>query len=71
MSGQIIATVKTRSREEFRVYFNDHGQIVVRIWFQAADRGWRPGKQGIELRRAILPEIIVALARAGEAGGER
>ena len=70
----IIASIRKNSREEIRVAhetFKGHELISIRIWFEADDGSMRPGKAGITIRPSVLPEIIVALSKAAEAGRER
>ena len=66
-----VASIRKNSREEIRIAretFKGHDLISIRVWFEADDGSMRPGKAGVAIRAALLPEIIAALAKAG---GER
>ena len=70
----LIATIRKNSREEIRIVseaFKGHDLISIRVWFEAEDGSMRPGKSGLSVRHALLPDLLAALAKAGEAGGER
>ena len=41
--------------------FNGHDLINMRVWFDAGEGEMRPGKQGVALRAALIPDLIQAL----------
>lgn len=61
-------------REELRIgveEFRGHRLLNLRVWFQSEDGEMRPGKQGLAVRVAMLPELLLVLeqiAREEEAG---
>ncbi|WP_297754627.1 transcriptional coactivator p15/PC4 family protein [uncultured Shimia sp.] len=62
-----IATIPKNSKEEFRVSldeFRGHQLLNVRVWYRAEDDEMRPGRQGIALRLALLPDLARALEKA-------
>jgi hypothetical protein len=69
----MIATIPKNSREEIRVSLDAfQGQTLcnVRVWFLDG-AAMRPGKQGIAVKPALLPDLIAALqdAHTRAAGG--
>jgi hypothetical protein len=67
-----IATFRKNSREEVRVSLDDfkgHQLVNVRVWFEAEDGEMRPGKQGLAIRRELLPELAAALNQVEAASG--
>lgn len=67
MSDEIIvAEIPKNTRETLRVglsKFNGHDLINMRVWFEAESGEHRPGKAGVALRVALLPELIAALQK--------
>ena len=62
-----VATFAKNSREEVRVsldHYNGHDVINLRIWYQDESGEWRPGKQGLVLRREKLPDLAEAISTA-------
>lgn len=60
MSGAI----RKNAREEIRITLDDFKgrQLVnLRVWFDAGDGEYRPGKQGVAFRLDLLPEVLEAL----------
>jgi hypothetical protein len=58
-----IAVLRKNTVEEIRVGLDQYGGYDlanVRVWFRSGDE-WRPGKQGIAVRLAMLPKLIAAL----------
>lgn len=69
-SSKPIATIRKNSKQELRVsldHFQGHDLINMRVWFEADDGDMRPGKQGVSIRTALLPELARALEDAGNA----
>lgn len=69
-----IATIRKNAREEIRVGLQDFKgrQIAaVRVWFQAEDGSMRPGKDGLNFKVELLPELADALAKAVWEAGPR
>lgn len=64
----IIATLPKNANEELRVsltQFQGHNLVAMRVYFDPADGGdRRPGKSGLNVRVAMLPDIIAALQQA-------
>jgi hypothetical protein len=66
-----IATIRKNAREELRVSvdeFHGHHLLNLRVWFEAEDGQMRPGKQGLAVRVALLPELRAALAKVDAEG---
>ncbi|MFC0339776.1 transcriptional coactivator p15/PC4 family protein [Paracoccus niistensis] len=60
MSGAI----RKNAREEIRITLDDFKglQLVnLRVWFDAGNGEYRPGKQGVAFRLDLLPEVLEAL----------
>ena len=65
-----IATIPKNSREELRVsldHFRGHDLVNLRVWFDAGEGEMRPGKKGLAVRIAHLPDLIGALHDARQA----
>ena len=65
-----IACIQKNAREELRVSlenFRGHDIANLRVWYCADDGEMRPGKQGVALRRDLLPDLIEALKQADAA----
>ena len=63
----IIATLRKNSREQIRVATGEyHGRKIVslRVFFEAADGEWRPGKGGLAFAVGLIPELAAALGQA-------
>lgn len=61
-----VATIRKNAREEIRVsveIFKGQELCNVRVWFSDGVE-MRPGKQGLAVRLALLPELVVALQLA-------
>lgn len=59
-----VAAIRKNSREEIRVGLQEYRGVdlaTIRIWFAAADGSMRPGKDGLNFRVELLPEIADAL----------
>lgn len=64
---QDLGTIPKNAREEIRVTAETfHGCDIVslRVWYQDAEGAWRPGKQGLAFRRALLGEVLDMLRKA-------
>lgn len=64
---RIVATLRKNAREQIRVATGEyHGRKIVslRVFFEAADGEWRPGKGGMAFAIALLPELTAALGKA-------
>lgn len=62
-----VASVRKNARQEIRIGLQEYEgrQIAsLRIWFKAEDGTMRPGKDGLNFRVDLLPELHVALAEA-------
>jgi len=60
MSGAI----RKNAREEIRITLDDfkgHQLVNLRVWFDAGNGDYRPGKQGVAFRLDLLPEVLKAL----------
>lgn len=60
MSGAI----RKNAREEIRITLDDfkgHQLVNLRVWFDAGNGEFRPGKQGVAFRLDLLPEVLKAL----------
>ena len=60
MSGAI----RKNAREEIRITLDDfkgHQLVNLRVWFDAGNGEFRPGKQGLAFRLDLLPEVLKAL----------
>ena len=58
------ATIPLRRGEELR-FTRETTSISLRIWFQAANGEWRPGRAGIELPVRTVGAAIAMLGRLG------
>lgn len=66
-----LATIKKNAREELRISIDEFkGQTLcnLRIWYEDGNE-YHPGKQGLALRLALLPDLIAALQKAQKGGG--
>jgi hypothetical protein len=64
---QIIVEIPKNAREIIRVTlgeYSGHQVAGARVWFQAEDGSWRPGKSGIAFRVALLPAVAEGLEKA-------
>lgn len=62
-----VATVRKNAGQEIRVGLQEYRgrQIAsVRVWFLGDDDVWRPGKDGLNFRADLLPELHRALGEA-------
>lgn len=70
MSDYVIAAIPKNASEELRISlteFQGHRLCAVRVYYDPRDGGdMRPGKSGINVRVAMLPDIIEALQAALE-----
>ena len=68
MADTLIARLPKNGREELRVMlteFRDKPLVAARVFFRPEGGGeMRPGKSGLNLRVAMLPELIAALQKA-------
>lgn len=63
----VIATIPKNSQQEIRVSlenYQGHDLLNMRVWFQSQDGDMRPGKQGLAIRLALLPDLTRALQEA-------
>lgn len=68
MSAQPIAVIQKNSREDLRItveQYRGHELLNLRVWYEADDGSMRPGKQGLAVRLALLPELRDALDKVG------
>lgn len=66
----VIATIPKNSKQEIRVsldHFQGHDLLNMRVWYRTDQGEMRPGKQGLAVRLAILPDLIHALIQAEQA----
>lgn len=67
-ADHIIARLPKNGREEVRVFlteFSGRPLVAARVFFRPQGGGeMRPGKSGLNLRVAMLPALIEALAKA-------
>lgn len=64
-----IAIIRKNSREEIRValvQFNGHDLFNIRVWFKGEDGDMRPGKNGVAVKVALLPDFADAVSLALE-----
>lgn len=69
-----IAILKKNSREEIHVgldNYNGHDLFNMRVWFEAEDGSYRPGKSGLAFKVAMLPDFKVAVDMAIEEAQRR
>lgn len=60
-----IATIPKNSNEEILVSldnFQGHDLLNMRVWFRASDGEMRPGRKGLSVNVALIPELLGALA---------
>jgi hypothetical protein len=58
-----MIAIPKNAREEIRVSVDDYRGIPlanIRVWYLDGDE-YRPGKQGIALRRELVPQLIDGL----------
>lgn len=70
----IVAAWRKNSREEARVTldtFAGRSLVNVRVWFQAGDGIWRPGRVGIAFAIHQLPTLESAVIDAARIARER
>lgn len=66
-----MAAIRKNAREEIRITLDDfrgYQLVNLRVWFDAGDGEYRPGKQGLAFRADLLSEVLEAL-RALEGSG--
>jgi hypothetical protein len=62
-----MIAIPKNTREEIRVSVDDYRGIPlanIRVWYLDGTE-YRPGKQGIAIRRELVPQLIDALQRIG------
>lgn len=67
-----MAVIRKNAREEIRITLDDfkgYQLVNLRVWFDAGNGDYRPGKQGLAFRLDLLPEVLEALGalEGGEA----
>ncbi len=67
---KLISTIKKSQRQEIRVGLSDftkdgttYNMVFARVYFDDGTE-YRPGRNGINVRVELLPELITALQRA-------
>lgn len=56
--------IRKNSREVIRIgrgNYNGHDLVNLRVWFADEDGDFRPGRQGVAFKAALLPEVLAAL----------
>lgn len=75
MTEQVIAEVRKNSRDVIRVTLQEYqGRPIcsIRVWYEADDGSMRPGRDGINFKTELLPELAEAvLAAAAEAAARQ
>lgn len=59
-----MAAIRKNAREEIRITLDDfrgYQLVNLRVWFDAGDGEYRPGKQGLAFRADLLSEVLEAL----------
>ena len=72
MIERVVKTVRKNVHEDIRVGLQEfRGRPIasVRVWFEAEDASMPPGKDGLNFKADLLPELADALARAVEEAG--
>jgi len=75
--GTLIGEIQKNSRERLRItvgQYKGHEYVGIRVWFVDKDGQYRPSKNGVTLRPALLPELMQSLglaARAADPDGVR
>ena len=62
-----LDTIQKNASEEIRFTVETFkGQVIVnvRVWYRADDGEYRPGKQGLAFRLALLGDVVAALRKA-------
>lgn len=57
--------ITKNSREILRITrgdFKGHDMLNLRVWYDDGTGEYRPGKQGVAVKAALIPEIMDALA---------
>lgn len=65
-----MTTIRKNAREEIRVTvdtFKGQELCNLRVWYEDGGE-YRPGKQGLAVRLALLPDLIDALTAAQRGG---
>ena len=74
--GELVGQFEKNGSEVIRVRFTTyqgHDLIDIRTFYQTSDGAWKPGRQGIQMRRTLIPDLLHALMDAAnqEAGNEQ
>lgn len=62
-----LDTIQKNASEEIRFTvetFKGQEIVNVRVWYRADDGEYRPGKQGLAFRLALLGDVVAALRKA-------
>lgn len=57
-------SIRKNAREQFRIErsrYQGHELLNVRVWYDAGDGDFRPGKQGVAIKTELLPEVLDAI----------
>ena len=62
-----MASIETtkNSREVLRIQrenYRGHDMLNLRVWYDDGTGEYRPGKQGVAVKAALIPDLINALA---------
>ena len=65
--------IPKNSREILRVQrenYMGHDMLNLRVWYGDGTGEYRPGKQGVAVKAALIPELIEALGTVSQTVGE-
>ncbi len=62
--SRLVKRIPKNSREVVHVsvdHYRGHDLLNLRVWYESDDGTMRPGRQGLALRLALVPELLEAL----------
>lgn len=68
-----VVKIQKKSREVIwieRQQYKGHDLINLRVWFDDGSGEYRPGKQGVAFKAALLPDVLQALSSLSPKLGE-
>lgn len=70
MPDTIVAEIRKNTREVIRVQLQEfQGRPIasIRVWFEAADGSYRPGKDGLNFKVELLQDLAEGIQAAADA----
>ena len=65
--------IQKNAREILRIQreeYMGHDMLNLRVWYDNGTGEYRPGKQGVAVKAALIPELIEALGAVSQTVGE-